>query len=163
AAMVGAGGAAHHFARPYHARRERPLLRLRRSGERGRAVHAAGTRIGAAQGARRVHDHRPRDRRHRRPARAARRAAVRHRHAPGGRLVKANVAAARAAPGVKHVVPLIGDGDADTGLADGVAIVATHWWLANQARAKLDVQWDLSRAQGHSTAAYRARAGEALE
>ncbi|GMU69273.1 MAG: aldehyde dehydrogenase [Steroidobacteraceae bacterium] len=83
--------------------------------------------------------------------------------AHGGRLVKADVEAARAAPGVKHVVPLIGDGNADTGLADGIAIVATHWWLANQARAKLDVQWDLSRAQGHSTAAYRARAGEALE
>jgi len=82
--------------------------------------------------------------------------------AHGGRLVKADIEAAKRAPGVKHVVPLTGDGDADSGLADGVAIVATHWWLANEARATLDVQWDLSRAAGHSTGAYRARAAEAL-
>src|SRR2546429_9910370 len=43
----------------------------------------------------------------------------------------------------KHVVPIIGNGDADTGLADGVAIVASNWWLANQARSKLAVDWDL--------------------
>jgi len=82
--------------------------------------------------------------------------------AHGGRLVKANIEAAKRAPGVRHVVPIIGDGNADSGLADGVAIVATHWWLANEARAKLDVQWDLARAKGHSTEAYRARASEAL-
>ncbi len=82
--------------------------------------------------------------------------------AHGGRLVKADIEAAKRAPGVRHVVPLVGDGNADSGLADGVAIVATHWWLANEARAKLDVQWDLSRAKGHSTGEYRARAAEAL-
>jgi len=83
--------------------------------------------------------------------------------AHGGRLVKADIEAAKRAPGVKHVVPLTGDGNADSGLADGVAILATHWWLANAARAKLDVQWDLTRAQGHSTQAYRARATEVLD
>lgn len=82
--------------------------------------------------------------------------------AHGGRLVKADIEAAKRAPGVKHVVPLVGDGNADSGLADGIAIVATHWWLANEARAQLDVQWDLARAKGHSTEAYRARAQAAL-
>ncbi|MGD9598845.1 MAG: molybdopterin cofactor-binding domain-containing protein [Steroidobacteraceae bacterium] len=78
--------------------------------------------------------------------------------AHGGRLVKADIEAAKAAPGVRHVVPITGDGNADTGLADGIAIVATHWWLANQARARLAAQWDLSAAKGHSTEHYRARA-----
>ncbi|MCP5472976.1 MAG: molybdopterin cofactor-binding domain-containing protein [Steroidobacteraceae bacterium] len=83
--------------------------------------------------------------------------------AHGGRLVKADTEAVKQAPGVRHVVPIIGDGNPDTGLADGVAIVATHWWLANQARSKLTAQWDLSHSQGHSTEAYRARASEILD
>ena len=82
--------------------------------------------------------------------------------AHGGRLVKADIEAAKAAPGVRHVLPITGDGNADSGLADGIAIVATHWWLANQARAKLAAQWDLSAATGHSTERYRARAQELL-
>ncbi|MBV6417925.1 MAG: Isoquinoline 1-oxidoreductase subunit beta [Steroidobacteraceae bacterium] len=83
--------------------------------------------------------------------------------AHGGRLVQADIAAAKAAPGVRHVVPIKGDGNADTGLADGVAIVATHWWLANQARRKLVAEWDVSAAKGHSTERYRARAQAALD
>lgn len=82
--------------------------------------------------------------------------------AHGGRLVKADVEAARQAPGVKHVVPIVGNGDADLGLADGVAIVASNWWLANEARARLKVDWDLSAAQGHSSSVYRAKADAAL-
>jgi isoquinoline 1-oxidoreductase subunit beta len=78
--------------------------------------------------------------------------------AHGGRLIKADVEAARRSQGVKHVVPIFGDGDADNGLADGVAIVATNWWLASQARSKLVVNWDLSAAKGHSSSVYRARA-----
>jgi isoquinoline 1-oxidoreductase subunit beta len=76
----------------------------------------------------------------------------------GGRLVKADVEAARRSSGVKHVVPIFGNGDADNGLADGVAIVASNWWLANQARSKLVVDWDLSAAKGHSSSVYRAKA-----
>ncbi len=76
----------------------------------------------------------------------------------GGRLVKADVAAAQRAAGVRHVIPMTGNGDYDSGLADGVAILATNWWLANEARAKLVVEWDLSAAAGHSSSAYRARA-----
>jgi isoquinoline 1-oxidoreductase subunit beta len=82
--------------------------------------------------------------------------------AHGGRLIKADVAAARRAPGVRHVVPIIGNGDAATGLADGVAIVASNWWLANQARSQLRVDWDLSAARGHSSSVYRARADAAI-
>jgi isoquinoline 1-oxidoreductase subunit beta len=81
--------------------------------------------------------------------------------AHGGRLVKAQIEAAQRSPGVRYVIPITGNGDYDSGLADGVAILATNWWLANEARARLVVEWDLSAAQGHSSTAYRARA-EAL-
>jgi isoquinoline 1-oxidoreductase beta subunit len=81
---------------------------------------------------------------------------------PGGRLLSADIEAARNAPGVKHVIPLTGNGDADQGLADGVAVVATNWWLANQARKQLQVKWDLSAAQGHSSEAYQAKAEAAF-
>jgi isoquinoline 1-oxidoreductase subunit beta len=83
--------------------------------------------------------------------------------AHGGRLVSADVEAAKRMPGVRHVLPITGDGDADAGLVDGVAIVATSWWLAQQARAKLNVRWDLSAAKGHSTSAYAARARASLD
>lgn len=82
--------------------------------------------------------------------------------AHGGRLVKADIEAARQAPGVRHVLPIIGNGDADMGLADGVAIVATNWWLANEARSQLKVDWDLSAAKGHSSSVYRAQADAAI-
>jgi isoquinoline 1-oxidoreductase subunit beta len=82
--------------------------------------------------------------------------------AHGGRLVRANIEAARASPGVKHVIPITGNGDADSGLADGVAIVASNWWFANQARGKLAVEWDLSASKGHSSTVYRAQAGAAM-
>ena len=80
----------------------------------------------------------------------------------GGRLIKADIEAAKRSPGVKHVVPIIGNGDHDTGLADGVAIVATNWWLANEARSKLVVDWDLSAAKGHSSSVYKAKADAAI-
>ncbi|HEV2284439.1 MAG TPA: molybdopterin cofactor-binding domain-containing protein [Steroidobacteraceae bacterium] len=80
----------------------------------------------------------------------------------GGRLVKADVEAARRAPGVRHVIPIVGNGDYDSGLADGVAILASHWWLANEARAQLAVEWNLSAARGHSSSVYRANADAAI-
>ena len=82
--------------------------------------------------------------------------------AHGGRLVKADIGAARRSPGVRYVVPITGNGDHDAGLADGVAIIATNWWLANQARSKLRVEWDLSAATGHSSSVYRAKADAAI-
>jgi isoquinoline 1-oxidoreductase beta subunit len=82
--------------------------------------------------------------------------------AHGGRLVKADIEAAKRSPGVKHVVPIVGNGDPDAGLADGVAIVASNWWLANQARSRLAVEWDLSAAKGHSSTEYQAKAEAAI-
>jgi isoquinoline 1-oxidoreductase beta subunit len=82
--------------------------------------------------------------------------------ASGGRLVKADIDAARRARGVRHVVPIIGNGDPDQGLVDGVAIVASNWWLANQARSQLAIEWDVSAAKGHSTKQYLAKADAAL-
>jgi len=82
--------------------------------------------------------------------------------AHGGRLVKVDIEAAQRAPGVHRVVPIFGNGDPDGGLADGIAIVATHWWLANQARSKLVVEWDLSAAKGHSSSVYREKAEAAI-
>lgn len=82
--------------------------------------------------------------------------------AHGGRLLKANIEAAQRCHGVRHVVPILGNGNADTGLADGVAIVASNWWLANAARSRLQVEWDLSACKGHSSAAYQAQAEAAI-
>ncbi len=78
--------------------------------------------------------------------------------AHGGRLVRADIEAAKRMPGVLHVLPITGNGDADGGLVDGIAIVASSWWLAQQARERLDVTWDLSAAKGHGTTEYAARA-----
>ena len=82
--------------------------------------------------------------------------------AHGGRLRKADTEAAKRAPGVRYVLPITGNGDADSGLADGVAIVASNWWLAEQARSKLAVEWDLGAAKDHSSSIYRARADAAI-
>ena len=79
----------------------------------------------------------------------------------GGRLRKADIEAAKAVPGVRHVIPITGDGNYDGGLADGVVIIASNWWIANQARARLNPEWDVAAAKGHSSDAYQARA-EAL-
>jgi isoquinoline 1-oxidoreductase beta subunit len=82
--------------------------------------------------------------------------------ANGGRLVKADIDAAQGAPGVKHVVPIVGNGDPDHGLVDGVAIAASNWWLANQARSQLAIEWDVSAARDHSTKQYQFKADAAL-
>ena len=79
----------------------------------------------------------------------------------GGQLMKADIEAAKAVPGVRHVIPITGNGDYDGGLADGVAVIASNWWIANQARAKLNLEWDVAAAKGHSSATYQAKA-EAL-
>jgi CO/xanthine dehydrogenase Mo-binding subunit len=66
----------------------------------------------------------------------------------GGTLVSANLDAAKAMPGVADAFVLRGN-PAVTGstgvldrLVDGVAIVAENWWLAEQARSKLEIAWD---------------------
>lgn len=87
--------------------------------------------------------------------------------AHGARLRKVDLTAASAAPGVKQVVQIAGvqvkGGFASStdSMTDGVAIIATNWWLADQARAKLVLDWDLSACKGHGDAPYKAKA-EAL-
>src|SRR5262249_58738646 len=60
------------------------------------------------------------------------------------------------------VVRMTGKGGPEEGLVDGVAIVASNWWLANQARSRLAIDWDLSAAKGHSTKQYQIKADAAL-
>jgi isoquinoline 1-oxidoreductase beta subunit len=71
----------------------------------------------------------------------------------GAKYVSANLAAAKAEPGVIDVFAVPGKGGHDQ-LVDGVAVVAKNWWLANKARGKLAVQWDNGEWAGHSTKGY---------
>jgi isoquinoline 1-oxidoreductase beta subunit len=82
----------------------------------------------------------------------------------GGTLVSANVAAVKALPGVRDAFVLRGNasvagsvGPLDR-LVDGVAIVADSWWLAEQARARLEVEWDEGLGERDSDARFAAEA-----
>lgn len=80
----------------------------------------------------------------------------------GARLVSADVSEVLKQRGVKHAFPLKG-GDDPQALLDGVAIVATNWWLANKAREALKVSWDNGEWGSHSSAAYAAKAADLLK
>jgi isoquinoline 1-oxidoreductase beta subunit len=78
----------------------------------------------------------------------------------GGKVVSANVAALKSLPGVRDAFILRGNasvagsaGPLDR-LVDGVAIVADSWWLAEQAREKLEVEWDEGSAARDSDARF---------
>jgi isoquinoline 1-oxidoreductase beta subunit len=82
----------------------------------------------------------------------------------GGTLVSANVAAVKPLPGVRDAFVLRGNarvagsvGPLDR-LVDGVAIVADSWWLAEQARARLEVEWDEGTGTRDSDARFAAEA-----
>ena len=82
----------------------------------------------------------------------------------GGTIVSANVAALKSLPGVRDAFILKGDASVagSTGpldrLVDGVAIVADSWWLAEQAREQLEVEWDEGDAARDSDARFAAEA-----
>jgi isoquinoline 1-oxidoreductase beta subunit len=82
----------------------------------------------------------------------------------GGTIVSANVEALKSEPGVRAAFILRGNAGVtgSTGpldrLADGVAIVADSWWLAEQAREKLEVEWDEGGAARDSDARFAAEA-----
>ena len=59
----------------------------------------------------------------------------------GAKLVSADLDAAKAVPGVEDVIVMKG-GDNPELLIDGVAIIASNWWIANKAREKLAIEWD---------------------
>lgn len=81
--------------------------------------------------------------------------------AVGGKLKSANLDEVRKLPGVRHVVTLKGDGQAES-LLDGVAILSESWWTANKAREALKVDWDTSEVSRFSTAGYEKRAASLL-
>ncbi len=84
----------------------------------------------------------------------------------GGKLVKANVEALKSLPGVRDAFVLRGNANVagSTGpldrLVDGVAIVADSWWLAEQAREKLEVEWDEGGTAHESDARFAAEAAK---
>ncbi|EJL21339.1 xanthine dehydrogenase family protein molybdopterin-binding subunit [Novosphingobium sp. AP12] len=81
--------------------------------------------------------------------------------AVGGRFKSANLDTVRALPGVRHVLTITGNGEAES-LLDGVAILAESFWAANKARESLEVAWDDSAQAGFSTESYAAQAATAL-
>jgi isoquinoline 1-oxidoreductase beta subunit len=77
----------------------------------------------------------------------------------GGKVVSADLADVKAVPGVHDAFVVKGSGDL-RGLQDGVAIVAKSWWIANNARKKLKIQWDEGATASQSSAGYAAAAAE---
>ena len=77
----------------------------------------------------------------------------------GGKAVSANLDEIKALPGVKHAFIVPGT-DNLAGLVSGVAIVADNWWLAQQARTKLKVEWNEGPTAQQSSVAYAAKAAE---
>jgi isoquinoline 1-oxidoreductase subunit beta len=77
----------------------------------------------------------------------------------GGKVVDANSDAIKRLPGVHDAFVVNGTGD-PLGLADGVAIVASSWWLANRARARLKITWDEGATATQDSAGYAAKAAE---
>ena len=82
----------------------------------------------------------------------------------GGTVTSANIDAVKALPGIVDAF-IVRASDANPtgdpqGLADGVAIVAKNWWLANQARDKLEIAWDEGPVAAQSSAGFAAGAGK---
>jgi isoquinoline 1-oxidoreductase beta subunit len=77
----------------------------------------------------------------------------------GGTVSRANVDAIKALPGIRDAFVVRG-GQVFDGLAGGVAIVATNWWMANKARDKLEVVWDEGAAASQSSEGFAKRAAE---
>ncbi len=79
----------------------------------------------------------------------------------GGKIVKANVDAIKALPGIKDAFIVRGNGGRDPqGVADGVAILAKNWWVANQARQKLQITWNEGPTAQQSSQGFAEQAGK---
>jgi len=75
----------------------------------------------------------------------------------GGTAVKANLDAIKSQPGVRDAF-IVGGGPVFNGLAGGVAIVGTNWWLLDKARELLDVNWDEGGTAPQSTEGFASHA-----
>lgn len=77
----------------------------------------------------------------------------------GGKVIRANLDAIKALPGVRDAFVI--DGTANlNGLLPGVAIVAESTWAAFSARKQLRVEWDEGKVASESWAGFVARANE---
>ena len=74
----------------------------------------------------------------------------------GGKPVNANIDDIKKIPGVKHVfmVDRIASQGQGQGLVPGVVIVADNWWIANNARKSLKVEWDFGPTASQSSDGY---------
>jgi len=72
----------------------------------------------------------------------------------GGRLKRADTSAARALPGVRHVVEIAPVGP-ECYSSGGVAVVADNVWTAMKARRLLNIEWDDGPAAGESSETLR--------
>lgn len=79
----------------------------------------------------------------------------------GGRFRSGNLEEVRAMPGVRHVLLIRGNGQAES-LFDGVAVLAGSWWAADRARKALKIEWDVAGLDHFSTEGYEAAARSAL-
>jgi isoquinoline 1-oxidoreductase beta subunit len=78
----------------------------------------------------------------------------------GGKVVSANLDEIKKLPGVKNAFvidrPDVTDPvlPGEPGLETGVAIIATNWWYAQNARAKLKINWNEGARASQSSASY---------
>jgi isoquinoline 1-oxidoreductase beta subunit len=77
-----------------------------------------------------------------------------------GKVVSANLDEIKKLPGIKHAFIVEPAGQGNNSLASGVAIVADSWWLANDARRSLKVQWDEGAVATQSSERYLLQARE---
>lgn len=77
----------------------------------------------------------------------------------GGKLVKANVDRIKKLPGITDCFTIEGT-DNIVGLRPAVVIVGNSTWATFSAKRQLQVEWDESAGDGHSTETYAAKAAE---
>ena len=88
----------------------------------------------------------------------------------GGKVKSANLDAVKASPGVTDAFVVDATAQAGSaapsfsmfqvGLPNGVAIVGDSWWLINEARSKLEVDWDEGPTASQSTESFDRQAEE---
>ncbi len=74
---------------------------------------------------------------------------------PGGKLASADLAAAKAEPGVVDAFAIEGQG-----IPAGVAVLADSWWTAKGARKKLNATWDEGEIASRSSEGFAQQAEE---